>query len=290
MKHNILNVISNYLSHWWNFWNSKIDAKNLQKTRITFSVSVFFLYSVRFWNLDFYNSESLIDRARALELFDAYQKPLFSWNFWPDSLALVMQITFLVLMVLMALGWVIRPMIAIAWVIHLGFMHRNWAAGMGMDTIVSVFLFYFSFCEFRKSKQKDMLTNVMIRMAQVHLSIIYFYTGLEKLRGPQWWEGTAIWTALSNPQMTSFDLLFLKDWPLIVGLLTHATVLFELMFLPMVWNPRTRNFILVLGVSFHFGTALLMDLWAFAAVMTSLYFLFGSQTSPLTSQSVKAFL
>jgi hypothetical protein len=279
VKHNILNAISFCWHAWWNHWNSKINESSLKNTRIAFSVSVFFLYSVRFWNLNFYNSESLISRSQALELFDAYQKPLFSWNFWPDSMALVMQITFLVLMILMAFGQVVRPMVGVAWVIHLGFMHRNWAAGMGVDTIVSVFLFYFSFCEFRNLKAPDSLTNVMIRMAQVHLSVIYFYTGLEKLRGPQWWEGTAIWTALSNPQMSSFDLLFLKDWPLIVGLMTHSTVLFELMFLPLVWNPRTRNMILIVGVLFHFGTALLMDLWAFAAVMTSLYFLFGSQTS-----------
>jgi hypothetical protein len=279
MKHNILYQLRQLATEWWNFWNSNINAKGLQKTRVTFAVSVFFLYSVRLWNLDFYNSQSLIDRSQALELFDAYQKPLFSWNFWPDSLALVMQIVFLVIMVLMALGKVVRPMIAVAWVIHLGFMHRNWAAGMGVDTIVSVFLFYFSFCEFRSNKIQDSLTKIMIRMAQVHLSVIYFYTGIEKLRGSQWWDGTAIWTALSNPQMTSFDLLFLKDWPLVVGLMTHSTVLFELMFLPLVWNLRTRNFILILGVSFHLGTALLMDLWAFAAVMTSLYFLFSSQTS-----------
>lgn len=284
MKHNILYQTSHFASIWWNFWNANINPNSLQKTRVTFAVSVFFLYLVRLWNLDFYNSNSLIDRSQALELFDAYQKPLFSWNFWPDSLALVMQISFLVIMVLMALGKVIRPMIAAAWVIHLGFMHRNWAAGMGVDTIVSVFLFYFSFCEFRPTKIQDSLTKVMIRMAQVHLSVIYFYTGLEKLRGPQWWDGTAIWTALSNPQMTSFDLLFLKDWPLVVGLMTHSTVLFELMFLPLVWNPRTRNFILILGVSFHLGTAILMDLWAFAAVMTSLYFLFGSQTSQSESK------
>ena len=279
MKHNISKEILIPTQIWWNFWNAKINTNQLQKTRVTFAVGVFFLYFVRFWNLDFYNSESFIDRSQALELFDAYQKPLFSWNFWPDSMALGMHILFLVLMALMAFGKVVRPMLAVAWVIHLGFMHRNWAAGMGVDTIVSVFLFYFSFCEFRASKVQDSLTKVMIRMAQVHLSIIYFYTGLEKLRGAQWWDGTAIWTALSNPQMSSFDLLFFKDWPLVVGLLTHTTVLFELMFLPLVWNPRTRNFILILGVSFHLGTAILMDLWAFAAVMTSLYFLFGSQSS-----------
>ncbi|MFN9068675.1 MAG: HTTM domain-containing protein, partial [Bdellovibrionales bacterium] len=232
------------------------------------------LYSQRFLNLEFYNEKSILPDGRELELIDSALRPLWSWHWWPDSWAFFANLAFIGLCFLILIGKAPRPVALMAWFLHMGFMHRNWAAGMGVDTMVSVFLFYLSFVDLKANRGGDLLSRVMIRMSQVHLSVIYFYTGIEKFRGVSWWEGTALWTTFSNPQMTLFDLSWTHHFPLMIAVLTHVTVLFELMFLPLVWNSRTRFLILAMGLFFHLGIALFLGLWAFAAVMLVQYVLF----------------
>lgn len=269
MKHKI----SSLWQSWEFFWLKPVNANAFALYHKAFVGIVFVFYSVRFWNLEFYDEQSLVPRKLALGLFDHSQKPIWSFNFWPDSWALIMQTLFLSLLLLVFFGFARRPVLLLAWIIHVGFLQRNWAAGMGVDTMVTVFLFYLSFCDLGLKNQGDMLTRVMLRMSQVHLSVIYFYTGIEKLRGASWWDGTALWTAISNPQMTSLDLTWAHQFPGIIGLFSHLTVIFELMFLPLVWIPQTRLGILAIGGAFHLGVAGLMDLWAFSSVMVCQYLL-----------------
>lgn len=259
---------------WESFWWSDVDGWQLKWVRITFGVSVFCFYAVRFWNLDFYNENSLVVKDQALRLFDVPMAPSFSWNFWPDSWVIPMQILFLVLIALMTIGKIRRPLMWLAWVIHVGFLQRNWSASMGVDTMVTVFLFYLSFCEVWKDKDYDLLTRTMVKMSSIHLCIIYFYTGVEKFKGVSWWEGSSLWTVLNNPQMAIFNFEWTVHFPWALALLAHITVLFELLFGILVWNPRTRLLILGVGVFFHIGIGISLDLWAFSAVMMSQYLFF----------------
>lgn len=280
LKHKIYQIIN----IWDHFWFQPLKEETIKLYQRVFGGVVLIFYCTRFWNLDFYNDNSLVPKSQALELFEPLQKPIFNFSFWPDSWAFIFHLVFLVLMLLLVLGYGRRPLIFIAWLIHLGFLQRNWAAGMGVDTMVTVFLFYFSFVSHKIVQGGDLLSRVMVRMSQVHLSVIYFYTGLEKLRGPAWWEGSALWTALSNPQMTSLDFTWLHQFPGVIASMSHGTVLFELMFLPLVWNPHTRKWILSVGIVFHFGIAGIMDLWGFSAVMVSQYLLW---VCPLAAPSKK---
>ena len=40
--------------------------------------------------------------------------------------------------------------------------------------------------------------HVAIRLIQIHLCIIYLVSGLSKLLGKAWWEGTAVWGTLAS--------------------------------------------------------------------------------------------
>lgn len=261
-------------SLWDRFWWPEIDSRSLKWARITLGFSAVCLYALRFWRMDFYDARAVIPRENALDLLDSYQRPWFSWNLWPDSWALGVQSVYWLLLILFTLGYTRRPLMIAAWVIHVGFLNRNFAASMGVDTMVTVFLFYLSFCEVWKSGPYDLLTRLMVRMGQVHLGIIYFYTGLEKLRGMTWWEGSSLWIVFNNPQMTDFSLAWTAAIPSILAILAHTTVLFEVFFGALVFNPRSRLWILAVGISFHLGIAVILDLWAFSAVMLSQYFLY----------------
>lgn len=267
-------LMQGWINAWDNFWWADVDPSSLKATRVTFGISVLLLYSVRFFRMDFYNEKSMIPKDLALDLLDSYQRPWFSWNFWPDSWAYGVHALFMVLILLFTLGYTRRPLMILAWILHVGFLHRNFGASMGVDIMVAVFLFYLSFAEVWRKAGYDILTRTMIRMLQVHLGIIYFYTGLEKLRGSTWWEGSSLWIVFNNPQMSVFNLEWTRNIPSVLALLAHTTVLFEVFFIALVFNRKTRILALGLGFMFHTGTALLMDLWAFAALMLSQYFLF----------------
>jgi hypothetical protein len=269
-----MNFLKTLWAKWENFWLSPLNSKNIEIYSRVFAGIIFFLYFLRFKNLEFYNEKSVVPDGRELEIIDSNLRPLWSWHWWPDSWAFFANLAFLILCFLILIGRAPRPVALLAWILHMGFMHRNWAAGMGVDTMVSVFLFYLSFVDLKVKNGGDLISRVMIRMSQIHLGVIYFYTGIEKLRGASWWEGTALWTTLSNPQMTLIDLSWAYHFPSLIALLTHVTVLFELMFLPLVWNPKTRNLILWVGLFFHLSIAVFLGLWAFAGVMLCQYLLF----------------
>jgi hypothetical protein len=263
-------------NQWESFWLKPLDTQIIQLYSKLFAGILILQYLLRFKNLEFYNEKSVLPNGEELNLIDPLLRPLWSWHWWPDSWAPLANLAFILLCFLIIIGRAPRPVAFLAWVLHMGFMHRNWAAGMGVDTMVSVFLFYLSFVDLKAQNGGDLISRVMIRMSQMHLGIIYFYTGVEKFRGVSWWEGTALWTTFSNPQMTLIDLSWMHHFPTLIAVLTHATVLFELMFLPLVWNSKTRPSILIMGLLFHLGIALFLGLWAFAGVMLVQYVLFLS--------------
>ncbi|MFD2965723.1 MULTISPECIES: hypothetical protein [Olivibacter] len=57
------------------------------------------------------------------------------------------------------------------------------------------------------------------RILQIHLSIVYFFNGLNKAFGSSWWNGQALWKALHLPYFNSaqWDVGFLPHWLLSAG-------------------------------------------------------------------------
>ncbi|RYZ64298.1 MAG: hypothetical protein EOP05_22265 [Proteobacteria bacterium] len=120
----------------------------------------------------------------------------------------------------------------------------------------------------------QLASSASVRLLQIQLCLIYAYTGLEKMKGPTWWDGTAVWTVLGNRQLFSFDISWVRNAPLLIALMTFGTVFFEIYFAALVWIPKVRKWILSLGVMMHTGIALSMGLFYFSLGMISTYFVF----------------
>ena len=80
--------------------------------------------------------------------------------------------------------------------------------------------------------------NLALRLVQVHLCVIYVFACLSKLQGESWWNGTAIWQAVSNLEYQSRDVTWLAWYPWLVNLLTHVTIAWEMTFWALVWRPH----------------------------------------------------
>ncbi|HEX7673398.1 MAG TPA: HTTM domain-containing protein [Bdellovibrio sp.] len=280
-------MIKKLWSQWDRFWFAPQNLLSLAFMRIFLCSTMLYMYSVRLANLNYYTDDSWIPKAKALDVMGELYRPLFLWQVWPDSLNPAMHILLVVLLALLVLGIGGRWIMWLAWVIDAAFIQRNYAVNFGADIIAALFLFYMSFtqsCErlsilnlFRNKKEfksSDTVSSMMIRMMQVQISVLYAYTGWEKLKGMSWWDGTALWSVLANPQMTTMNFDFLRHVPWVIPAVAYGTVMFEVYFPAGVANKKTRYLWLLLGVFFHSGIVLFMGLGAFAMAMMSTYFLF----------------
>lgn len=280
-------MIKRIWSAWDEFWFAPQNLLGLAFMRIVLCGTMFYMYAIRLTNISYYSDASWIPRVKALDALGELYRPLFLWSFWPDSLMGIMHVVLVILLGLLTLGIGGRWLMAIAWILDMGFIQRNYAVNFGADIIAALFLFYMSFaqsCErlsvinlFRPKiefKQSDLLSSLMIRMMQVQISVLYAYTGWEKLKGASWWDGTALWSVMANPQMTTMNYDFLRNIPWVIPIFAYITILFEIYFPPMVIWKKTRGAWLMMGVFFHSGIAIFMGLGPFALVMMSTYFLF----------------
>jgi hypothetical protein len=109
--------------------------------------------------------------------------------------------------------------------------------------------------------------NLAIRLLQVHLCIVYLFSGLAKMEGTTWQMGTAVWWAAASYEYQSISLTWLAGWPMLVAALTHATVFWETFYCCLVWNRFTKPLVLWMAMAVHGGIALFMGMITFGLAM-----------------------
>jgi predicted DCC family thiol-disulfide oxidoreductase YuxK len=107
-----------------------------------------------------------------------------------------------------------------------------------------------------------------MRLMQIQMAVLFFFSAIEKLKGDDWWNGQAVWQVfVSNDYYNGFllDLFASRFW--LVNLATYATVLIEIAFPFLIWQRTSRPIMLVLAILLHLQFALLMNLYYFSFVM-----------------------
>jgi Vitamin K-dependent gamma-carboxylase len=116
-----------------------------------------------------------------------------------------------------------------------------------------------------------------LRLIQIQIAVIYLMTGLAKLHGSTWRDGTAIAYALALPQLVRFDLspiLALRPVAAAVRALAWFTVSWELGFALLVCSRLGRRFALGVGLAFHLGIIVFMRIHWFGYIMIVSYLAF----------------
>jgi hypothetical protein len=109
--------------------------------------------------------------------------------------------------------------------------------------------------------------GIALRLIQVHLCVVYLFSGWGKLFGASWWDGTAIWGAAANVQYRTLDLTGLARHPLVTNALTLGTLFWEAAYPALVWPRLTRRLCLALAVAVHLGIGLAMGMMEFGLAM-----------------------
>jgi predicted DCC family thiol-disulfide oxidoreductase YuxK len=111
-------------------------------------------------------------------------------------------------------------------------------------------------------------TGACTRLMQVQMAILFFYSGISKMGGEDWKSGDAVWTMFTTDEhYIRFVLGVLASHYWLVNFATYGTVLIEIAFVFLIWQRRTRPYLLAAALFLHAQFAILMGLFYFSFVM-----------------------
>src|SRR5215472_15128609 len=176
------------------------------------------------------------------------------------------------------IGLFSRVSAIVAWFLHLCAAKSGGFASYGMDNFLTIGLFYLMLSplpdrysldwRLRKSQPKDpQLLGFWRRVLQLHLSIIYFFSGLTKCLGPGWWNGSSVWRALIRPPFNIVDPEILVRWKYLFPVAGIFICLLEITYPFFIWNSNTRKIWLICICAMHVGIGVTMGMYLFALIM-----------------------
>ena len=270
-------TIRKFYAGWCRFFFEADATAQLKLLRICLGLLLFVAYVIRAVDADFYfGSNGVLELEKMIETFP--MKYRWSFLIWFPGNTSLWVTTGLLLVSLLTMAFGIFPRIsaAIAFIMHVSFMHRNMGIVYGLDMIAVFFLFYLCFSK-TDSKPKSpeswaaMLTSSALRMIQIQMCIIYAYSGLEKLKGPTWWKGEAIWTVFAHSQIVRWQMDWVSHFPLVITAMTYMTLAWEIYFPALVWLKKFRPWILAMGVLLHIGIGAVVFIPFFSTLMIISY-------------------
>lgn len=279
-----------WVRNWNTFWFEAEGQSRMRLLQIALGFHFFIAYGIRAMDWKFWYSESGFAGISAMKatLPLEYRESL-SFYFTSDRAQIFLTALMLVAFLGMAFGRWARGFSIIAFILHVSFLHRNMAIVYGMDMIGTFFLFYLCFAQTTPGSKRvspsswsSMITSAALRFAQLELCIIYAFSGMEKLKGPSWWRGEALWTVWANAHIARFDWTWTANFPLLILLATFITLLWEIYFPALVWFKRWRPWILGMGVLIHTGIGLTVFIPHFAVVMILCYSVFLTENEAAT--------
>jgi hypothetical protein len=275
---------------WNRFWFDSRSDEGLAVVgfyRICFALVMLFAYVSRIPDLTFFYSNQGILPATFRVTVDMFRYRVTPLDYVNSLFVLqLLHSVFLLTLVSLALGFCTRASAILAYVLHMVFLNRNMAVQFGVDTIGT---FFFLYCCFAQAgarysvdawlrpaarRSQTLIGHVAWRLMQLQVCIIYGYSGLDKLKGTRWWDGSAFWDVLSAGGLQRFDMSFVAHAPIVIATVVYVVLIWEVYFPVLVWLPRVRLPMLAFGVAMHLGIFVFMNLPSFGFLMIANYVLF----------------
>ncbi|TWT86798.1 Vitamin K-dependent gamma-carboxylase [Pseudobythopirellula maris] len=285
-------AISGHFSDLWGawdwFWFSPADPVVLCAIRVLTGALLFWTHLV--WSFDlsgFLGPEGwLAPELIAQKQAGRFVFSLFDW-IGPAWLLWTVHVLYLVVCLMLMFGLFSRVVAVLAFLGALSYVeHVTPGAFFGLDKINCLLAMYvmlgpcgarYSVDRLRAERRGDeepgagaepsISANIAIRLMQLHLCVVYLFSGLGKLQGELWWNGRAVWFSVANPEYRSLDMTWLANHLWLVDALTHATVLWELFYCWAIWNPLLRPWVLLGAIGIHGFIGLGMGMPEFALSM-----------------------
>ncbi|MGD9855881.1 MAG: HTTM domain-containing protein [Planctomycetaceae bacterium] len=107
----------------------------------------------------------------------------------------------------------------------------------------------------------------------VGIALVYFDSVFYKLASPMWTSGLGLWRPASLPHNTHWNVGWLLDIKPLMQALSHITLVFESLFLLLMWSDRLRPWLFAVGVGLHLGIVVMFPIPWFGFAVFALYLL-----------------
>lgn len=286
-------VRENVLGGWDRFWFTPTDPAAYCLIRVLAGLMLLYTHAV--WTLDleaFFGATPWVtlDALKPPDNLPEAQRFInFAWSYLnyvqSPGLLWTVHIAALVVLTMFTLGLFSRVTSVLSFLITVSYCNRVPPALFGLDQINTLLAMYLMLGPSGACYSLDRLiarwrsptplpppqpslgANIGIRLIQLHMCVVYLSAGLGKLQGVSWWDGTAMWLSVANLEYQSIDMTWLARWPLIVNLLTHVTIVWEVSYCVLIWPRLTRPLVIALAIPLHLGIACFLGMITFGLVM-----------------------
>jgi predicted DCC family thiol-disulfide oxidoreductase YuxK len=284
-------ALAPFAQAWSWFWFQPTTTVPLDVVRIGLGAAVFFHFGMATpFVLDLWGDARWMPFDQAQQYLDGpWMQSVFFYFSAPWQ-----WLAFHALFVLCAgsfmLGWHTRW---VKWVVLAGqisYDYRNLTVIYGVDSIICSLLFVLCLAPagralsldrvraVRAAKRKNLAAKLpphispwagaCTRLLQLQMAVLFFYSGIGKLRADEWWSGDAIWLVFTTYEFYHpllLEVLARQYW--LVNIMSYGTVLIEIAFPFLIWQRRTRPYLLGAAIFLHLMFGLLLRLIYFSSVM-----------------------
>ena len=279
----------NYFARWFSavneFWFTPRSPNVLSVIRIL--TGLLLLYSLAVWTLElstFFATDGLVpvDYRRVTETGIN-----FAWSYLdlvadsPTGLLVVHCVGMFVVLLFTA-GVQTRVTSILAALIAISYSNRSTGVDFGLDQILTFLCLYcaignsggvysvdrmLAFGKSVPTPPPSARTNIAIRLIQIHLCIVYFFAAIGKLSGDTWWNGEAVWLAMSSYEYQQIDMTWLANYLPLISAMTLLSLFWELLYPALIWPRLSRPIMLAGAVMVHLGIGLCLGMIEFGLVM-----------------------
>jgi predicted DCC family thiol-disulfide oxidoreductase YuxK len=236
----------------------------------------------------FWGDTGWVPRALALENVDSWTQSLLFYFSAPWQW-IAFHVLFLLCCAAFMVGWRTAWVKWIVLVGQISYETRNPNLPYGVDQILACLLLILCLAPIGRAMSLDRVRAVRAakrfkldgtlppyaspwagactRLMQIQMAVLFFYSAVAKT-GDDWWEGDAIWLVFSNNEFYNsvlLDLFARQYW--LVNIATYSTVLIEIAYPFLIWQSRTRPYMLAAALFLHLNFAIFMGLIYFSFVM-----------------------
>jgi predicted DCC family thiol-disulfide oxidoreductase YuxK len=276
---------------WSQIWFQPAPTTPLEIARIGIGSAVLFHYAMATpFLFMFWGDTDLMPREAALMYLEGPWMQSVFFYFTAPWQWVAFHAVFLFCCAAFVLGWRTSWVKWIVLIGHISYDYRNLTLSYGGQSITACLLFILCLAPVGRAMSLDRVRAVRAakrgnlqatlppytsawagactRLMQVQMVVLFLYSGIEKVRGDEWWNGDAIWLAFTTNEFYHAPLVWLlaqQYWLVTVG--TYATILIEIAYAFLIWPQRTRPYLLVAAVLLHLSFFFLLGLVYFSFIM-----------------------
>ena len=113
------------------------------------------------------------------------------------------------------------------------------------------------------------------RLIQLMVAVVYLGAAMTKIHTPSYFNGDQMmWWMLTHVNAPHPVGEWMANRPVLLSVGAYATIIWEVLFLFLIWHGIRKYLMLLIGVGFHVGTYLTLGLDIFPCVMITIYFAF----------------